>query len=170
MIMEIVSIILGVVLLCTIDGGGFGIYRLRYLLDIPSIVIMLLLTAPVLFRNGVWKDFKRAWRLLNRNYTCHLSELRRSLDVVEMVQKQVIYAGGLGVLLSLITMLHDLSDPATLGPYMAVIILTMLYALIIEMMFLPLQLEVKRRIIDYMEVDTEAENECEAAGTGDDQI
>lgn len=33
----------------------------------------------------------------------------------------------------------------------------MLYATIIEMLLLPLQLEAKRRIIDYMGVDTDAE-------------
>lgn len=164
MIMEIVSILLGVVLLMTTgygySGYGFGIElsRLRYLLDLPSFIIVLLFTVPVLFRNGVWRDFIRAWRLLRKAYTCHLSELRRTLDVVEMMQKQVIYAGVICLLLSLISILGFLSDLASFGPMMAVAILTLLYAVILEMLLLPLQLEVKRRIIDYMEIDTDAEN------------
>lgn len=52
------------------------------------------------------------------------------------------------MLLSLITMLGNLSDLASVGPNFAVTILTMLYALVLEMLLLPLQLEVKRRIID----------------------
>lgn len=164
MIMEIVSILLGVVLLMTTGYGysdhGFGLElsRLRYLLDVPSLIIVLVFTVPVLFRNGVWRDFIRAWRLLRKEYTCHLSELRRTLDVVEMMQKQVIYAGVICMLLSLISILGFLSDLASLGPMMAVAILTLLYAVIFEMLLLPLQLEVKRRIIDYMEVDTDAES------------
>lgn len=168
MVMEVVSILLGVVLLCTTGygygEGGFALYRFSFLLDIPSLVIVLVFTVPVLFKNGVWKDFKRACRLLRKDYNCHLSELRRTLDVVEMMQKQIIYAGVICMLLSLITMLGNLSDLASVGPNVAVAILTMLYALILEMLLLPLQLEVKRRIIDYMEVDTDTESEKAEAG------
>lgn len=165
MIMEVISILLGVILFSATGYGygGIALYRFSYLVDIPSLVIVLVFTVPVLFKSGVWKDFKRAWRLLRKNYICHLSELRRTLDVVEMMQKQVIYAGVICMLLSLITMLCNLSDLASVGPNMAVTILTMLYALVLEMLLLPLQLEVKRRIIDYMEVDTDTESERAAA-------
>ncbi len=155
MIMELVSIILGVFLLGTLGYEGMELYRISYLIDIPSLVIILILTVPVLLRGGMWKDFKRAWKLLRKNDTCHLGELRRTLDVVEMVQRQVIYAGIISLLMSLIAILHNLSDPTRLGPNMAVAILTMLYAVCFEMLLLPLQLEVKRRIIDYMEEDTD---------------
>lgn len=155
MIMELVSIILGVFLLGTLGYEGMELYRISYLIDLPSLVIILILTVPVLLRGGMWKDFKRAWKLLRKDYTCHLGELRRTLDVVEMMQKQVIYAGIISLLMSLIAILHNLSDPTRLGPNMAVAILTMLYAVCFEMLLLPLQLEVKRRIIDYMEEDTD---------------
>ena len=158
MIMEIISIFLWVVLLGAYVDSGFELYRLIMLLDAPSLIIILVFTVPVLFKSGVWKDFKRAWRLLKKDYTCHLSELRRTLDVVEMMQKQVIYAGIVCMLLSFINVLCCLSDLRSLGPNIAVAVLVMLYALFLEMLLLPLQLEVKRRIIDYMEVDTDAES------------
>ena len=160
MTMEIISILLGILLLGAVDYGygGIELVRLTYLIDIPSLIVMLVFTVPVLFKGGVWKDFKRAWRLLNKDYTCHLDEVRRALDVVEMMQKQVLYAGVICVLMTLITIFRMLSDPASLGPNLSVAILTMLYAMIFEMLLLPLQLEAKRRIIDYMGVDTEEEN------------
>lgn len=159
MIMELISIALGVILLGAIDygSGWIELPRLGYLVDIPSLVIILVLTVPVLFKGGLWRDFKRAWRFLWKDYNCHLIEVRRALDVVEMMQKQVLYAGTISVLLIFITILRNLSDLASLGPNLAVAILTMLYATIIEMLLLPLQLEAKRRIIDYMGVDTDAE-------------
>lgn len=159
MIMELISIALGVILLGAIDygSGWIELPRLGYLVDIPSLVIILVLTVPVLFKGGLWRDFKRAWRLLWKDYNGHLIEVRRALDVVEMMQKQVLYAGTISVLLIFITILRNLSDLASLGPNLAVAILTMLYATIIEMLLLPLQLEAKRRIIDYMGVDTDAE-------------
>lgn len=159
MLMEVISIVLGVFLLGVGDCGTIEIGRLAFLLDPPSLIIILVFTAPVLLKGGMWKDFVRAWRLLKKEYTCHLSDLRRTLDVVEMMQKQVLYGGVVCVLMTLITILANLSDPTSLGPNLAVAILSMLYALLIEMLLLPLQLEVKRRIIDYMDVDIEAEDE-----------
>lgn len=107
--------------------------------------------------------------MLQRKYTCHLSEIRRSLDAVEMMQKQVACAGIISMLLSFIHILGNLSDLAQLGPNIAVAILTLLYAVILEMLLLPLQIEAKRRIIDYMEVDTDAEP-MGTAVTGEGQI
>lgn len=150
MMMELISIVLGTILIGMAGGGD-----LFFLLDPPSFVIILVFTAPLLLTNGVWKDFARGWKLLKKSYTCRLSELRRTQDVVELMQKQVGYAGILSMLLTAIQILRILSDPASLGPMCAVAILTVVYAIVIEMLLLPLQMEVKRRIIDYMEVDTE---------------
>lgn len=160
MIMEIISILLGVFLLGAIDYGS-GVISPRgivFFIDFPSLLIILVLTVPVLFRGGIWKDFLRAWKLLKKNYACHLSEIRRALDAVEMMQKQLVYAGIISMLLSLVHVLGMLSDLASLGPNVAVAILTMLYAVIFEMLLLPLQMEARRRIIDYMEVDTDVES------------
>lgn len=79
MIMELISIALGVILLGAIDygSGWIELPRLGYLVDIPSLVIILVLTVPVLFKGGLWRDFKRAWRLLWKDYNCHLIEVRR---------------------------------------------------------------------------------------------
>lgn len=160
MTMEIISILLGVFLLGAIDYGSGVISPsgITFFLDPPSLMIILALTVPVLFRGGIWKDFLRALKLLKKNYTCHLGEIRRSLDVVEMMQKQLFYAGIISMLLSFIHILGMLSDLASLGPNVAVAVLTMLYAVIFEMLLLPLQIEAKRRIVDYLEVDTDPEN------------
>lgn len=169
MLMEMISILLGIILLGAVDYGigAVDLKLMLYLVDFPSAIIILALTVPVLLRGGMWKDFLRAWKLLNKKYTCHLSEIRRSLDVIEMMQKQLACAGIIGMLLSFIHILHQLSDLASLGPNIAVAILTMLYATIFEMLLLPLQIEAKRRIIDYMEVDTDAESAGNTAGETD---
>ena len=46
-----------------------------------------------------------------------------------------------------------MQKPEELGPNVAVILLTAFYVAIFEMLLLPVQLEVKRRIIDYMEAE-----------------
>lgn len=160
MIMEIVSIMLGILILLVTEGGFFqeGLRNIaNVLVDLPSLIIILVFTVPVLIRNGVWKDFKRAFFLLKKGYACHLSELKRTQDVLEMLQRQVFCAGIVAMLLTFINIMRSLSDLALLGPNMAVAVMTVLYANVIEMLLLPLQLEVKRRIIDFMELDEDME-------------
>lgn len=155
MIMEVISIIVALVLMCMLCQGGNGIDFIIHFFDIPSLLCILILSVPVLFRSGLGKDFLRAFKLLNKKYQCHLSELRRTLDAVEMMQKQVLCAGVFSMLFSFVFVLAALDSPEKLGPNMAVAVLTIFYAVIIEMLLLPLQIEVKRRIIDYIEVEEE---------------
>lgn len=161
MIMEIVSILLGILILLITEGGFFQGGGLRYmadvLFDLSSLIIILVFTVPVLIRSGVWNDFKRAFLLLKKEYSCHLSELKRTQDVLEMLQRQVFCAGIVATLLTFINILHSLTELSALGPKVAVAILTVLYAAVIEMLILPLQFEVKRRIIDYMDFDEDME-------------
>ena len=106
---------------------------------------------PILLRNGLWKDFIRAIKLMKKTYTCRLSELKRTLDAVELMQKQVLYAGIISTIAPFIYILHRLSEPAQIGPNISVALIVVLYTAILELLLLPLQVEVKKRIIDYME-------------------
>ncbi len=156
MIMEIISIVGGMVFLILMTyTGGDRTFSFTWFIDFPTILIMLIFIVPVLMRGGVWRDFKRAFKLLKKDFTCHLSELRRTKDVLEMIQKQIWYAGILTMMVSVMYVMVNISDPSLLGPNIAVVVLTMFYAVILEMLLLPLVLEVKGRIINYMELETE---------------
>lgn len=148
MIMEIISVVLGLFLMCFVPTNNV---RILWFMDPPSLILLLVLTIPVLFRNGLGKDFLRAFKLLKKGYNCRLGELRRTLDAVEMMQKQIIWAGITILMVSFIQVLAYISDPASVGPSVAVSCLSILYAAVMEMLLLPLQIEAKRRIIDYME-------------------
>lgn len=73
--------------------------------------------------------------------------------VVELMQKQIICAGIILISFMLIVVLGFLQKPEALGSNVAVILLTAFYVAIFEILLLPVQLEVKRRIIDYMEAE-----------------
>ena len=75
--------------------------------------------------------------------------------MLEMIQKQIWYAGILTMMVSVMYVMVNISDPSLLGPNIAVVVLTMFYAVILEMLLLPMVLEVKGRIINYMELETE---------------
>ncbi len=158
MIMEIISIVGGMAFLMLMTyTGGDKTFSLSWFVDFPTILIMIVFIVPIFMRGGLWKDFKRAFQLLKKDFTCHLSELRRTKDVLEMIQKQIWYAGILTMMVSVMYVMVNISDPSLLGPNIAVVVLTMFYAVILEMLLLPLLLEVKRRIINYMELETEME-------------
>ena len=80
--------------------------------------------------------------------------------MLEMIQKQVWYAGILTMMVSVMYVMANISDPAMLGPNIAVVVLTLFYAAIFEMLLLPLVLEVKGRIINYMDLETDMEAEA----------
>lgn len=162
MIMEIISIIAGIAFLMLMTyTGGDKTFALGWFVDFPTLLIMIIFVVPVLMRGGLWKDFKRAFKLLKKDCACRLSELRRTGDVLEMLQKQIWYAGILTMMVSIIYVMINISDPSLLGPNIAVSVLTLFYTVIFEMLLLPLQLEVKRRIINYMDLETDADMEME---------
>lgn len=170
MIMELIIIIGASIFLsfqCSDLSCGF-VENLVHLLDAPTIICILLLSLPLLFRKGMGKDFFRAFpmQLKNRytfshkngkstlekkSVTYSLAQMKRSLDAVEFMQKQILYSGILVVIFPAIFMLPRLDDISAIGPNTAVLLIGVLYTTIFELLLLPLQIEVKRRIINYME-------------------
>ncbi len=160
MIMEIISIVGGMIFLILMTyTGGDRTFALSWFIDFPTLLVMVIFVVPVLMRGGMWKDFKRAFQLLKKRYDCRLSELRRTKDVLEMIQKQIWYAGILTMMVSIMYIMVNISDPSLLGPNVAISILTLFYTVVLEMLLLPLQLEVKRRIINYMDLESDVEAE-----------
>lgn len=160
MIMEIVSILVGLFLMCAMCQGGSGWESLIWFIDAPSLICVLALSAPILLRSGLGKDFLRAFKLLKKGYRCRLSELRRTLDAVELMQKQVLCAGVFSMIFSFVYVLATVNNLEYLGPNMAIAVLVVFYAVILEMLLLPLQIETKRRIIDYIAEEEESDADC----------
>lgn len=156
MILEIISILAGIIFVTITGFGVDGINSLTNVVDPPSLIAILLLTLPILFRNGMGKDFIRGFKLLKRDYSCHLTELKRTLDAVEMMQKQLLCAGIIVTILSMCMLFADGAflesspDGGILMVNLSIIFLPIFYIAILEMLLLPVQIEAKRRIINYM--------------------
>ncbi len=153
MIMEIVCVILTFVIFAVCCPGGSVI---ALLLDAPTLLCMLVLCVPVLFRRGIMRDFVRGFKLLRRDYTCKFSELRNTLDVVEMMQKQVLCAACIIALQGIFMAIVSTNELVTLPLNISISLLSVFYAAILEMLLLPLQIEAKRRITDYMNREEDA--------------
>mgnify|MGYP005607901209 CR=1 FL=1 len=75
--------------------------------------------------------------MLRKKYTCSLADLKRTLDVVELLQKQILCAGFVLTSFMLIVVLGFLQEPSALGPNIAVVLITVFYVAIFEMLLLP---------------------------------
>lgn len=163
MIMEIVSIIISTFIIIWLSQGSFA-RDWVFFIDFPTLLCMLILILPVLLKKGLAKDFLRAFRLLKEKYACSFSELRHALDVVEMMQKQILCAGCIVSFQGIYATLRNLADLAALGPNIAISLLAVFYTAIFELLLLPLQIEAKRRMVDYMEQETEETEKEQDAG------
>ena len=74
-----------------------------------------------------------------------------------MMQKQILYAGIIVSFQGFFALLHSLDDLATIGPNTSVALLAVFYMAIFELLMLPLQIEAKRRIVDYIELEQDTE-------------
>lgn len=136
--------------ICT---GRRDLHVLIYLIDLPTLILLLFLSLPNLFISGLWRDFIRAFHLGNSTYKYTLSELKRSLEAVTLLQKQLAYSGILISFMSMIYVLTQLDDLSTLGPCLAIVCLSAFYTAIFEIILMPLYVQIKKCIIDYMEAD-----------------
>lgn len=164
MILELLGILISLFIFLASGRQGFGsgsLGQIAYLWDLPSIVCILLIALPIFFKDGLKaglaKDFLRAFKCMDKEYRCSFAQLRHTLDAVELMQRQILYAGCITALESFFILLHTLSDAASVGPMTNVALTGIFYTAILELLLLPLQVEVKRRIIDYMEEDADTD-------------
>lgn len=151
-VVEVITLLVGMVLLCLSTYKMlFNFWLMERYVNLLILLLLLLLTLPTIIAGGFWKDFTRVISLRQPEQGWKLYELKRSLDAIDLIQKQLCYAAVMIVMFQLIGILYNMSDPSTLGPSMANILMTGFYTAIMELLLMPLKVEVKKRIADYME-------------------
>lgn len=153
MVMELAAMI-AVIVFLVIQSMMFGGDTFIVLLDFPSLLCILFLSLPILMRKGMWRDFVRSFKMWKKNSTFSLGELKRTKEAVEFMQRQILCAGIITSLFPFIYVLKAVSDLASLGPCIFVALISAMYTAILQMLLLPLQLEVRSRIIHYMEEES----------------
>lgn len=149
-LMAIIAVIVFLVMQSMILGGKVFVL----LLDFSSLICILLLSFPILMRKGMWKDFVRSFKMWKKNSTFSLGELKRTKEAVEFMQRQILCAGIITLLFPFIYVLQEVTDLASLGPCISVALISAMYTAILQLLLLPLQLEVRCRIIHYMEEES----------------
>lgn len=118
-----------------------------WFIDLPSLLIILLFDGMLLFSAGLVKDFNNAFRMgFGKGGKERLSEIKRAIEAVALVRKTTLAAGVFSMVFSFILAMGYLADPARIGPTLAVAGLTLLYALAIELILLPLEARLRLKL------------------------
>ncbi len=155
LLIEMLVIIVGLMYTVMVTGGANDIVML---IDMPSLFLIILFCVPVLIISGLWKDFVKAFSVSRQKYS--IAQLRRCLEAVLVTQKLVLISSFFTAFISIITLLKKLVEPEFLGPNLAVVCLSGLYAVIVEFLLLPLKTNVQVTLIHEMEISNE-EDETE---------
>lgn len=153
MLLELIALILAV-LFCTTVNMGASQWRsvIVGLIDMPTLLMLVVCVLPAFLVCGMWKDFIRAVKLQKKSYTCSLNEMKKAQDAVSFLQKSLIWGGGIVTLIGLSNLLWCASgnDWQALGPSLAVAEIPLIYVAMLEFLLLPLEMVVKRRILEFM--------------------
>lgn len=157
-LISFIAVILTIVLCSTGLWGHSSV--LRYFIDLPTLIILLIICIPFLISTGLIKDFNNAFRIvLSKKKETTLIELKRAVEAVSLTIKSLFVTGFLFAMMSLFTILRTLDTPETIGPKMSLCILSIIYVCVLILILLPLRSTLNLRIIAYMqEGETESED------------
>lgn len=133
----VILFVIFIIVLAVFDASAMAI------LDLPSLVVILALSFPMLMASGLLQDFFKGFKLMSQKenpYT--IIELKRIKEACKLAVKSVLLSGVVGSLIGAVSVMANVSDPEVILPSMAVAALTTLYSMIIVALILPVQAKV----------------------------
>ncbi|WP_408070170.1 hypothetical protein [Butyrivibrio sp. JL13D10] len=130
--------------------GGWGLSAILWFLDLPSFLLISIVLIPGLIIMGAWNDFIKAFSVGIKPFS--LLQLKNIIEAVGAAQKLTIFGALFAIVISTVLMLGRLDDFSTLGPNIAVCLLSGFYAVIIEFLLLPLKLNAERKMNEEMDI------------------
>ncbi|MCL2388042.1 MAG: hypothetical protein FWC89_10920 [Defluviitaleaceae bacterium] len=108
-----------------------------WLIHAPAMMGYLLVLVAVLVVTGEFKIFvKSVNALLSKKYNISSEEIERGIKLFEVMKKSVILAGVFFTAGATMSMLRDLQDFHALGPMIAILLILVLYAAMINLVFI----------------------------------
>lgn len=140
--------ILAVILVSVILSFSVSVQNL---MDLPSLLLVLLLSIPILISSGLLKDFNNAFHFaLGKKKSSSLIEIKRALEAVTLMIRTFLCSGLFLFLTAMIAVLHSMDTPQSLGPAISVSILCFIYGTALALLLLPVKSILQVRIIEFM--------------------
>ena len=136
-------LILAVVLLLMVILSvytGPSVFQWEYLIDGPDLLAMVVITVLLLLITGQLKDFGKAFAIAcGKCHTVSSQEKKKVCDALVFVGKILWCTGSVIVSVYLISLLHNMSEPSTIGPNLAVAISALFYSAFGNLVLLPIK-------------------------------
>ncbi len=133
------------IVLLNASGGNLGMALL--LVDTPSLVIVVFPVIFILIFAGLWGDYTRAYKFAMGNKEYTTKELKASVLALDLSIKITAITGGIGTVIGVMFSLANLTDLSYLGVYLTVIIITVLYALVFNLIQMPIRTNIQKELI-----------------------
>lgn len=145
-IISILALVVVIVLMALFSGLGI----ITYLIDLPSIILLVLITFPILLSTGLLKDFGKAFNLvLVKSKDISLVQLKKSLEAISLAIKTNFYASGFITIFAFIQVVNAQVSLDRLGPNLAVAILPLAYAFAINIILISIKYKLKLMILNF---------------------
>ncbi len=116
------------------------------MVDFMSLVVLLLLVIPILISSGLHKDFSNAFRFsIGKKKPDKLLELKRAREAVNLIAASVFIA-----MVQMIQILYTLDNLSSLGPNIAVMLVSIMYGMCFVLLLLPIQSKLNVRIQEFI--------------------
>lgn len=132
---------------------------LAFFIDLPSIMIILSFSIPILMASGLFSDFIRGFKIMGKKVNIwSMIELNKTKIALSLAVKLLLFSGILGSIIGIISILANSSSISMIGPNLAISSLTLLYSVLIVFILLPVQAKVKAMILtmdkEYIDEET----------------
>lgn len=153
--MGFMGTILLVSLVCVYSLGMMqgGMAALAMYIDLPSLLLLILWTLPVLLGSGMTRDFLRAFpRAFSMKADIRREGMLRSMEALQLVQRAVWIAGILGFLISFVFIGGNAKnmEQAQFWANVAVAAIVLVYAALLNLLLLAVYGRLKKRYIDFL--------------------
>ena len=126
------TIIMGILI-----ASGFDTWLVMNFLDLPTLAWFAFIMTAVVVATGEARTFVAAVNaLLSKKYVMSAQDKERALRLFRLLGKTVLAAAVMLTAVGVTFMLYQLADPAALGPFLAISLLSVVYGVGINMVFI----------------------------------
>jgi len=141
---RIISIIILALLLFWITGSANTMYAFK---DLPSLLFISFISISMIVFSNQWSDYVRAIKISVGATEYTTKEFKASRNAMDLSIKTVFVSGVIGTIVGLVQLVVLTDDPESIAAGMAVGILTLLYALIINIVQYAIKSMITKEII-----------------------
>jgi len=121
-----------VILMALFIGGGQ--HAIAIFTDIPSLLFVTLIPLSMSLLAGLTSDYLRSFKIVFGGSAYSINECKASSIAMSLMIKLVYLSGFIGSLIGFVQLLRYLDNPLNIGPALSVVVLTLFYALIFNVL------------------------------------